>query len=87
MAKKKRECKTPLHGRGERIRTSDLRYPKPSRYQAALRPDETGLAGRAGKGKPQRHGQAAVAPTAGWRSSEPGTMPIRSAMPPLISST
>ena len=26
-------------GRGEKIRTSDLRYPKPSRYQAALRPD------------------------------------------------
>ena len=27
------------NGRGERIRTSDLRYPKPSRYQAALRPE------------------------------------------------
>tara|TARA_R110002124_G_scaffold124872_1_gene283959 strand:+ start:408 stop:617 length:210 start_codon:yes stop_codon:yes gene_type:complete len=27
------------NGRGEKIRTSDLRYPKPSRYQAALRPD------------------------------------------------
>ena len=26
-------------GRGERIRTSGLRYPKPSRYQAAPRPD------------------------------------------------
>ena len=28
-----------LDGRGDRIRTYDLRYPKPSRYQAALRPD------------------------------------------------
>ena len=27
------------NGRGDRIRTYDLRYPKPSRYQAALRPD------------------------------------------------
>jgi hypothetical protein len=27
------------NGRGEKIRTFDLRYPKPSRYQAALRPD------------------------------------------------
>lgn len=27
------------NGRGERIRTSDLRYPKPPRYQAAPRPD------------------------------------------------
>lgn len=26
-------------GRGERIRTPGLRYPKPSRYQTALRPD------------------------------------------------
>lgn len=27
------------NGRGDRIRTYDLRYPKPSRYQAAPRPD------------------------------------------------
>ena len=27
-----------LHGRGGEIRTHDLRYPKPSRYQAAPRP-------------------------------------------------
>ena len=26
-------------GRGDRIRTYDLRFPKPPRYQAALRPD------------------------------------------------
>ena len=26
-------------GRDGKIRTCDLRYPKPSRYQAALRPD------------------------------------------------
>ena len=26
-------------GRGDRIRTYDLRYPKPPRYQAAPRPD------------------------------------------------
>jgi hypothetical protein len=32
-------------GRGERIRTPGLRYPKPSRYQTALRPDARFLAG------------------------------------------
>ena len=30
-------------GRGDWIRTSDLRYPKPPRYQAAPRPDGTSL--------------------------------------------
>ena len=32
-------------GRGDRIRTYDLRYPKPSRYQAAPRPVRAALAG------------------------------------------
>lgn len=31
-----------VNGRDGKIRTCDLRYPKPSRYQAALRPDLRG---------------------------------------------
>ena len=41
-------------GRGGGIRTLDLRYPKPSRYQAALRPDRDALQGIDWFEKPSR---------------------------------
>ncbi len=43
------------HGRGGGIRTHDLRYPKPARYQAAPRPDIRLLPRDGSQGKPQRH--------------------------------
>ena len=41
-----------ISGRGDRIRTYGLRFPKPSRYQAALRPDTRALAQGCGGEKP-----------------------------------
>lgn len=44
------------NGRDGKIRTCDLRYPKPSRYQAALRPETAGfLMAPSGNEKPQTH--------------------------------
>jgi hypothetical protein len=68
-------------GRGAQIRTEDLRFPKPTRYQAALRPDTALIRGRGALAKglstpgprnQSSQGQTGPAPAKdGWRASAP----------------
>src|SRR6266566_5236824 len=88
-------CGAPRRpGRGGRIRTGDLEYPKLPRYQAALRPARRG-------GRPIRPGvdytlliepaSKAVAaqrpPNQGWATRSPGAIPSLRAVPAMTSST
>lgn len=58
--------------RGERIRTSDLRYPKPARYQTALRPEGCAARRRASRHPCQRWGGRGVTRARHQRRSTAG---------------
>jgi hypothetical protein len=60
-----------LAGRGTRIRTLDLQYPKLPRYQAALYPDEL-----------ERDVDTRLSP--GQQGAETGLMPVEERMPDAV---